>query len=72
MTLMRDWMPAGTALRRLGQAMQQGQNTKEQLRILFAAYDKDNPNSGLVQKISEQLGVPKLIPNVLPDNLEVR
>jgi hypothetical protein len=27
MTLMRDWMPAGTALRRLGQAMQQGART---------------------------------------------
>ena len=27
---------------------------------------------GLVQKISEQLGVEKLIPDVLPDNVEVR
>jgi hypothetical protein len=72
MTLMRDWMPAGTALRRLGQAMQNGGTTEEQLRILFAAYDKDNPNSGLIQKISEQLGVPKLIPNALPENVEVR
>ena len=39
---------------------------------LFAAYDKDNPNSRLIQKISEHLGVEKLIPNVLPDNVEVR
>lgn len=32
-----------------------------------------NPaNPGLIQKISEQLGVQKLIPNVLPDNMEVR
>ncbi len=72
MELMKDWMPAGTALRRLGQAMQQGNTTEEQLRILFAAYQKDNPNSGLIQKISEQLGIPKLIPSPLPDNLEVR
>ena len=73
MTLMRDWMPAGTALRRLGQAMQQGQNTEDQLRIIFAAYDRDNPaNSGLIQKISEQLGVEKLIPDVLPEDVEVR
>jgi hypothetical protein len=66
-------MPAGTALRRLGQAMQQGQNTEDQIRIIFAAYDKDNPaNPGLVQKISEQLGVEKLIPNLLPEKVEVR
>jgi hypothetical protein len=53
--------------------MQQGQNTEDQLRILFAAYNRDNPaNPGLIQKISEQLGVQKLIPNVLPDNVEVR
>jgi hypothetical protein len=37
------------------------------------AYDRDNPaNPGLIQKISEELGVEKLIPNVLPDDLEVR
>jgi hypothetical protein len=40
---------------------------------LFATYTRDNPaNPGLVQKISEQLGIPKLIPNVLPDDVEVR
>lgn len=73
LTMMRDWMPAGTELRRLGQAMQNGTNTEDQLRILFAAYNRDNPaNPGLIQKISEQLGIPKLIPNVLPDNVEVR
>lgn len=71
--LLRNWVPGGVTLRRLGQAMKEGDNTEDQLKILFAAYDRDNPGKlGTIQDLSRKIGIEKLIPDVLPDSAEVK